>query len=302
MQQALTEMNLKLHTVLTDLTGQTGRRIVRSILDRARDPERLAAFRDYRCSASPAEIVAALTGNYRAEHRFALRQNFAVYAFLLKQIAECDGAIEALLTTLSAQQPPPSTSLPVARRKRVSKLQPQFEIRGPLHRLTGGTDLSQINSIGPQAALQIVAEFATDSRRWENRKALYLVAGAGTRQQDLGRTPARFQDTTLRQSSRRHPASVRNESHSYRDRTRRLLSTLGRAHWHGPSPHCHCPQTGRPDLPGAVRRPHHNDSGATAYHQLNRSRELKSLRRRANLLALELLDRSTGELLVNPVP
>src|SRR5262249_27805426 len=65
MQKALTEMNLKLHTVLTDLTGQTGLRIVRSILEGERDPERLAANRDYHCHASQAEIVAALTGNYR---------------------------------------------------------------------------------------------------------------------------------------------------------------------------------------------------------------------------------------------
>ena len=51
--------NLKLHTVLTDVTGQTGFRIVRSILAGERDPERLAAHRDYRCHASHAEIVAA---------------------------------------------------------------------------------------------------------------------------------------------------------------------------------------------------------------------------------------------------
>ena len=112
MQKALTEMNLKLHTVLSDLTGQTGLKIVRGILDGERDPERLAAQRDYRCHASHGEIVAALTANYRAEHLFALRQNFAAYEFPLKQIAECDGEIEALLTTLAAQQLPPSAHYP----------------------------------------------------------------------------------------------------------------------------------------------------------------------------------------------
>jgi hypothetical protein len=104
MQKAPTEMNLKLHTVLTDLTGQTGLRIVRSILAGECDPERLAAYRNNRCHASHAENVAALTGNYRAEHLFALRQNFAAYEFLLKQIAKCDGEIEAQLTSLAAEQ------------------------------------------------------------------------------------------------------------------------------------------------------------------------------------------------------
>jgi transposase IS116/IS110/IS902 family protein len=152
----------------TDITGQTGLRIVRSILAGEHDPERLAAHRDPRCHASHAEIVAALTGNYRAEHLFALRQNFAAYEFLLRQIAECDGEIEALLTTLAAQQPPPSAPLP-APRKRGSK-QPQFDIRGPLHRLTGGANLSQIDSIGPHAALQLIAEIGTDMRRWPTEK------------------------------------------------------------------------------------------------------------------------------------
>jgi transposase len=99
MQKALSEMNLKLHTVLTDITGQTGLMIVRDILKGERDPERLATHRDPRCHASHAEIVAALTGNYRIEHLFALKQNFAAYEFLLQQIGECDTESEALLTT-----------------------------------------------------------------------------------------------------------------------------------------------------------------------------------------------------------
>ncbi len=116
MQKALTEMNLLLHVVLTDITGVTGLKIVRSILDGERDPARLATHRDHRCKASPKEIMAALTGNYRAEHLFALRQNFAAYQFNLQQIAECDHAIQALLNTLAARQPPPPTQLPPARR------------------------------------------------------------------------------------------------------------------------------------------------------------------------------------------
>src|SRR5262249_18259971 len=147
--------------------------------------------RDSRCHASHAEIVAALTGNYRAEPLFALRQNFAANELLLRQIAECDGEFEALLTTLAAQQPPPSAPLP-APRKRGSKHQPQFDIRSPLHRLTGGADLSQIDSIGPHAALQLIAEIGTDMRRWPQRKTLCFLAGLGAQQQDLRRTSAQL--------------------------------------------------------------------------------------------------------------
>jgi transposase len=62
MQKALTEMNVMLHVVVTDITGQTGLKIVRSILAGEHDPEQLAQHRDHRRRASHAEIVAALTG------------------------------------------------------------------------------------------------------------------------------------------------------------------------------------------------------------------------------------------------
>jgi hypothetical protein len=166
--QALTQMNLMLHLVVTDITGATGLKIVRSILKGERDPVQLATHRDYRCHASPTEIIAALTGNYREEHLFGLRQNFAAYEFNLQQIAECDTAIQALVDTLAAQQPPPATALAQARSTRAPKRhQPRFDIRTPLHRLTGGTDLTQIDAIGPHAALQLLSEIGTDMSRWK---------------------------------------------------------------------------------------------------------------------------------------
>jgi transposase len=95
-----------------------------------------------------------------------LRQNFTAYQFHLQQIAECDAEIEALLNLLAAQQPPPAAALPAPRAKSTKKHAPAFDIRTPLHVLTGGADLSQIHSIGPQAALQLVAEIGTDMSRW----------------------------------------------------------------------------------------------------------------------------------------
>jgi transposase len=301
MQKALTEMNLKLHTVLTDLTGQTGLRIVRSILDGERDPERLAAHRDYHCHASHAEIVAALTGNYRTEHLFALRQNFAAYEFLLKQIAECDGEIEGLLTTLAIRQPPPSAPLPAARRKRASKHQPQFDIRGPLHRLTGGTDLSQIDSIGPQAALQIIAEIGIDMNRWPTEKHFTSWLALAPNNKISGgrllssRTPPSANRAAV--ILRRCALSLTKTSTALGAFYRRLAMRIGKAKALTATARKLAVLVYRV-LSGSLV---YHDSGVDADHQLNRDRELKSLRRRAKLLGLELVDPSTGEVLVNPV-
>jgi len=295
MQKALSEMNLKLHTVLTDLTGQTGLQIVRSILAGERDPERLATYRNYRCHASHAEIVASLTGNYRPEHLFALRQNFAAYEFLLKQIAECDGEIEALLTALAAQQPPPPAPPPAARRRRASKHQPQFDIRGPMHRLTGGADLSQIDSIGPQTALQLIAEIGTDMRRWPSE---YHFASwtslAPTNRISGGRLlSSRTPPSANRVAAilRRCAMSLGKTSTALGAFYRRLAVRIGKAKAITATARKLALLVYRV-LSGKLV---YDDPGADAYHQLNRTRELKSLRKRARLLGFHLVDQTTGE-------
>src|ERR1700692_2390857 len=52
MQKSLTEMNLQLHHVVTDITGATGLRIIRAILGGERNPAALALLRDTRCHAA----------------------------------------------------------------------------------------------------------------------------------------------------------------------------------------------------------------------------------------------------------
>jgi transposase len=171
MQKALTQMNLQLPSVLSDLTGVTGLAIVRDILAGVRDPHLLAAHRHGGCQASEAEIAAALTGHYRPEHLFVLRQNFEAFEFYQRQRADCDQAIAAQLASLAATQQPPAQELPPARpRCKPSKNEPRVELRAPLHRLTGGADLSQIDGIGPYGALQLLAEIGTDMSRWRTEK------------------------------------------------------------------------------------------------------------------------------------
>jgi transposase len=171
MQKALTQMNLKLHHVLSDITGVTGLAIVQDIVAGVRDPLKLAAHRHGGCKASEQEIIAALTGNYRAEHLFALRQNFEAFEFYQRQITDCDQAIEAHLTNLAQTRQPPTPELPAARpRCKPSKNEPRVELREPLHRITGGADLSQIDGIGPYGASQLIAEIGTDMSRWRTEK------------------------------------------------------------------------------------------------------------------------------------
>jgi len=167
MQKALVQMNLQLPLVVSAITGVTGLKILRDIVAGHRDPRHLARHRDYRCRASPTELVAALTGHYRPEHVFVLQQNLELFDACQVQLAACDRALEAQVQVLTASRAIPPTPLPAPRvpRRRVDN-DPAFEIRTPLHHLTGGVDLTQIGGIGPYTALKLIAEIGTDMHRW----------------------------------------------------------------------------------------------------------------------------------------
>jgi transposase len=170
MQKSLVLMNVQLHNVIADITGKTGMQIVRDIASGATDPIALASHRDPRCRASEEEIAASLTGNYRREHVFVLRQNLELYDSYQRQIGACDGEIESLLQDLAAKQDLPETALPAARRRhRLQKNDPRFEIRSPLHRLSGA-DITQIDALGPYTALRLISEIGIDMTCWPTER------------------------------------------------------------------------------------------------------------------------------------
>ncbi len=167
MHKSMTLMNLQLHNVLTDVTGVTGMAILRDIVAGHTDPAGLARHRDYRCKASPEEFVASLTGHYRGELVFALRQSIELYDVYQDKIRACDEQIEALIRALEAPCPTPDRELlPPPRTKRPRKSEPHFDIRSPLFLLSGGVDLTQVPGIGPYAALQLISEIGLDMSRW----------------------------------------------------------------------------------------------------------------------------------------
>src|SRR5205807_9888521 len=100
MQKALTQMNLQLANVISDVAGETGQKILRAIIAGERDGHVLAALKDTRIRASNEQIAKSLQGNWRAEHLFALKQALASFDFYATQLAECDHEIEQQLQRL----------------------------------------------------------------------------------------------------------------------------------------------------------------------------------------------------------
>ena len=167
MQKALTQMNLKLHQVISDLSGQTGMRIVRAILHGERDQLKLAALKDPRIKSSLGTIAKSLEGDYRSEHLFALRQAVELYDYYQQKIAECDQAIfkeMQSLETHAATGAVPPTSL---KRKKRSQHNPlPFDSQAELYRIMG-VDLTRIDGLNEATAQLILSELGLDlCKKW----------------------------------------------------------------------------------------------------------------------------------------
>ncbi len=169
MQKALTQMNLQLHHVVSDITGVTGMRIIRAIVAGERDPAILASYRDVRCHATVETVRQALVGNDREEHVFALTQALELYDVYQAKVAACDKQVEAVLTRLRSSATPPADKLPAARHTTRQPNAPAFEVREALHAILG-VDLTQIHGVGPYLALKLVGECGTNLTAWPSAK------------------------------------------------------------------------------------------------------------------------------------
>jgi transposase len=161
MQKALEQMNIQLHKALTSITGQTGMAILRAIIvDGERDPEKLASHRNYRVRKPHAELVAALTGDWREEHLFVLRQEWGLYHQLQEHIAACDAQIELHYRHYADASVATDVELPPAKDRKQDT-----PLRAHLFRILG-VDATAIPGMSPDTVLSIISEVGADMTKW----------------------------------------------------------------------------------------------------------------------------------------
>ena len=125
MQKTLTQMNVQLANVISDISGVTGMAILRAIVAGERDPDRLSTLKHGRVRASREEIARSLEGNWREELLFVLEQSLELYDLYVLKIAVCDQRIERHLKMMKSK-PGPRTNVRLRRdfphqsRRRVS--------------------------------------------------------------------------------------------------------------------------------------------------------------------------------------
>jgi hypothetical protein len=225
MQNAMTQMNLQLHHVISDITGVTGMAIIRAIVAGERDPTVLASHRERGCHASIETMCQALVGNYREEHVFALTQALELYGVYQTKAAASDKQIQAILTRLKQNATPtgeqaafrPTNDSPAqCANVRCPRGTPRHPWSGPhSNRRSGAIPRAQAGR-GMRHQPDGMAE----------RQALHVMAGARTSQQDFRRESAVVENASHQQSGRVPVAPRRRHRGSNRHRSGRVLPAV----------------------------------------------------------------------------
>ena len=163
-QKALLQMNIQLTQAVTDVMGVTGQKIIRAIVAGLRDPGQLASLREPSCKHSKEEIAKALTGTWREEHLYVLKQSLELYDFYTEKVEGCDEEVSRRYGMVRPDWS--SGELPVMPGKKLhthSKNAPKEakEIREHLYRING-VDLSLVDGMGVSLAQTVTMEVGSN--------------------------------------------------------------------------------------------------------------------------------------------
>ncbi len=291
MQKALLQMNLQLMQVLKDITGVTGMTILRAIVAGERDPIKLAQARDKRCHSTQDEIAKALTGNYRPEHLFALKQALALYDFYTEQLRECDAEIERQFRAI---KPATDDDLPPSaktdKKGSHSKNKPKYDARTLLFRITG-VDLVAITGLNESTVQTIISEigtnlkaFATDKQfcSWLSLAPHHEISGGRVLRNRTLKTGNRAGQAfrLAAQSVSRSPNSMFGAYY------RRMKARLGPEKAIVATAH----KMARCFYHMLKERTPYHDLGGEEYERRQKARELAALRKKAARLGMELVE------------
>lgn len=170
MQKALELMNIKLHTVIRDITGKTGLAIVEAIINGERNPENFLIYVDKGIKASHETIVKSLQGNWRSEQLFILAECYHGYQYYKNRIEICDTEIERQLQAYQAiNYPTTNINADELSKKQATKNKPKFNTSSYLKAIYG-VDVMAIYGISDILGLEILSETGTDMTKWPTSK------------------------------------------------------------------------------------------------------------------------------------
>ena len=284
MHKALTQMNIQLTNVLSDIVGESGQKILRAIVAGERDGQVLGAMKNVRVHASVDEIAKSLQGNWRAEHLFALRQALGAFDFVGTQLAECDAEIERQMQALKAHDGDPAKGKKRSRARNA----PKFDLRTQLFQMCG-VDLTRIDGIDVTTALAVVSQVGADMSKFPTIKHFtsWLGLCPGTKITGGKVMSGKTKRVVNRaaQALRLAAAALRSSKSALGAYFRRLCSRMDKPKAVTAAAH----KLARLIYTMLTKGEEHTDQGQDYYEERYRERVLRALSQRAAKLGLQLM-------------
>jgi len=167
MQKALELMNIKVHTVLSDILGKTGLQMVLAIIEGERNVDELMKLKDPRIKAKEENIRKSLVGIWKDENLFLLKQAYDEYMFYQSQINACEEKIQTQLLKQVAIVMDGDISDIQFEKKKPKKNQFSCDVRSML-KIIVGVDLCKLEGISEISSLELISEIGTDMTKWKN--------------------------------------------------------------------------------------------------------------------------------------
>jgi len=192
MQKSLDQMNVRVHRAVSDIDGATGMAILRAIAAGERDAGKLAKFRDPHCKKSEKEIAEQLTGHWREDHVFSLRQALKMYDAIQERIADYEQEILRKLAEMEREDRRGQPVPPVrnAMKRRSLRKRGQEPMREAWYRMSG-VDLTEIDAIGVETIQVVLTEYGPDLSCFPTEKQFVSHATLAPRRPTSGGKPVR---------------------------------------------------------------------------------------------------------------
>ncbi len=203
MQKSLDQMNVRVHRAVSDIDGVTGLAIMRAIVNGERDARKLAQLRDPRCRKSEEEIAEQLSGHWREDHLFSLKQALKMYDAIQERIAAYDQEILRKLAEMAPKERGKESAPPVKSPQKAKAIKKRGEepMRQALYRMSGA-DLTQIDAIGVESVEVVLSEYGPDLSRFPTEKQFVSHATLAPRVPKSGGKP-------VKKKKKRNTASTR---------------------------------------------------------------------------------------------
>jgi len=168
-QKAFILMNIKLHNVITQVQGASGRRIIEAILKGERDANKLVELCETSILKNKREdVIKSLQGNFKREYLFALKQAYEGWKFYQSKIKECDVEINKLLSEMTKGKAAPKN---LSKAKKIVHNKPNIEkFHEKMMTITEGKDGTRIPGFTDYTLMKLIAEVGTDLSRWSTPK------------------------------------------------------------------------------------------------------------------------------------